>query len=228
MKPRSYCLFQSFPIVIPGIASLLGASAAMAQNTQKNVAASATNLSLAAAYDPAGASTTTSDVTFLKYALPLGEPPVPVVYTNAGSLVITANVPMGTLNNLNADPLVIGNTSGSNRSITLNGGANTVSVVDGGSAADLVYLASNTNLSIVKTGSEMDVTLATTRQFQRLHRCGPDNQLPAPWSVQSHQDRWWNPDGRWCDKRSWRSRQHLHHCRRHCEGGWIPGFWRCG
>jgi autotransporter-associated beta strand protein len=134
----------AFSIAIAAATAGLSGSPARA-NTQNDVVAAAQDLANTAAppYSSGALPTATDDVTFRS----------DVAYANASSLILTAgatgvNILMGTLNDLNATPLVISGpnaASGANRTITLNGGGNTVA---GSAGTDLVYLASGASLTL--------------------------------------------------------------------------------
>ena len=133
---------RAFSIALAA-ATVAGLSGSPARaNTQNDVVAAAQDLASTAAppYSSGALPTATDDVTFRS----------DVAYANASSLILTAgaagvNISMGTLNDLNATPLVISGpnaASGANRTITLNGGGNTVAGSAGSAGTDLIYLAS--------------------------------------------------------------------------------------
>lgn len=120
-------------------------------NVEKDVINSAADLGVAAAYSPTVLPATTNDVTF----------PSGTAYANPTTLtVLSANITMGTLNELNATALTIsGPNSGTTaRTLTLNGGGDAIS---GSQPMDLIYLTNGASLTIQDgTAKTLGVVLA--------------------------------------------------------------------
>lgn len=126
-------------------------------NVEKDVAAAATDLGVAAAYAPAALPATTNDITFR----------FDTTYANASSLIVsTASISLGSLNDLNTTTLTVSGraTAGANRTITLYGGGDTIG---GSTSTDLIFLPGSANLTIQNAtgGSTLGLTLAADGDF---------------------------------------------------------------
>jgi fibronectin-binding autotransporter adhesin len=124
--------------IASAIAAALASPVGALANTEQDVKSGSTDLTAAATYTPAGAPTTTSDVTFVNSTY------TPTTFTISGS-----NLSIGSLNDLDAQSQTITIQNGTNSTtslLTLNGG-DSVS----GTTSDMLYVASGSTLSIVGT-----------------------------------------------------------------------------
>jgi autotransporter-associated beta strand protein len=121
-------------------------------NTQDSVNSGSTDLTMGTSYS-GGSPTNASDVTFTNQ-----------MYT-ATAFTLDSSLSIGTLDDLDTttQALTVQNTSGSADTLTLNGGANSVS----GTAADLLYVASGGSLSLGggSGNAALNITLAASGNF---------------------------------------------------------------
>src|SRR4051794_15870255 len=135
----------SVRLILAAAMASAGLSAAAQGNTENDVLPSAQDLAATASppYSSGTLPAITDDVTF----------GAAVTYLNPSSLILTAgatgvNISMGSLNDLNATPLVISGpnaASGANRTMTLNGGGDSVA---GSAGSDLIYLAGGAAMTL--------------------------------------------------------------------------------
>jgi len=144
------------PLFVGAIAALFFSRASpwisrAAANVQKDVLTSATDLTTGASYLGGGTPGVTWDVTFTNS-----------IYS-ATTFTVNSNLGIGTLNDLNAtQALIVTNNGGGNRTLTLNGGGNTV---PGSNAADLIFVTSNGSLTIQNGSRNLGLALAADGNF---------------------------------------------------------------
>jgi autotransporter-associated beta strand protein len=120
-------------------------------NLERDMLTTATDLTAGASYAGGGTPGTTWDVTFTTGTY------------GATTFTVNANLGIGTVNVLNATQALILTSNGSaNRTLTLNGGTDSVA---GSAAADLIYLAANARLTIQNGSRTLGLALAANGNF---------------------------------------------------------------